>query len=476
MSRAPNILFLLPDQLRHDFLGCYGADFLQTPAIDTLADQGTRYETAISPSPICVPARASMLTGQPAHETGILNNASWLRPDRHEMGIVTWPEHLARHGYQTAAIGKMHFYPWDIGEGFQHRVIAEDKRHIHVRDDYHHALAAEGFEKLHGHDMERYAETKGAALNPLPDHLHVDRWVANQAAAHIRSFNDDRPFAMMVGFPGPHCPYDPPHDALDHIDPSLLPPALKRTEESNKVLPELVAGYKQDWAGLDYSELSESQIRAIRHHYAASVERLDQDIAMLINTLRETNQLENTIVVFASDHGDYLGDFGLMGKGFFHEPSIRVPMIVTDFRCPTPKVENAPVSLIDIFPSILSWAGLPSLAQSRGSILGTAKSDRAIFGVTARGMMLRKGRWKLSRYYCGSEALFDLEADPGEQENLIDQRPDIRAQLDGLMSTSLLKGMVDGHSDKAVPEASSPPNGPFHDPYWQRPYPASINS
>ncbi|WP_417419432.1 sulfatase, partial [Hoeflea sp.] len=442
MTRAPNILFLLPDQLRHDFLGCYGANFLRTPAIDGLAAQGTRFETAISPSPICVPARASMLTGQPAHETGIMNNASWLRPDRREMGIATWPERLAAHGYHTAAIGKMHFYPWDISEGFQHRVIAEDKRHIHVRDDYHHALKAEGYDKLHGRDMELYAETKGAAINPLPDHLNVDRWVAHRAADHLRSLKGDQPFAMMVGFPGPHCPYDPPAEALARVDPAALPPALPRTAESEKVLPELVAGYKQDWAGLDYSELTEAQIRAIRHHYAVSVERLDEDIAMLIETLRETGQLENTIIVFASDHGDYLGDFGLMGKGFFHEPSIRVPMIVTDFRAPAPRVETAPVSLIDLFPTFLSWAGLPPAPHARGTILGEAEEYRAIFGITARGMMLRRGRWKLSRYYVGSEALFDLEADPGEQENLIDHRPDIRAELDALMATALLEGMV----------------------------------
>jgi len=135
MSQPPNILFLLPDQLRPDFLGCYGADFLKTPAIDGLAAKGTRWQTAISPSPICVPARASMLTGQHAHSTGILHNMCWLRPDRAQMGIRTWPEILAGAGYRTSAIGKMHFYPWDSSEGFQHRVIAEDKRHIHVRDD-----------------------------------------------------------------------------------------------------------------------------------------------------------------------------------------------------------------------------------------------------------------------------------------------------------------------------------------------------
>ena len=472
MTRKPNILFLLPDQLRHDFLGCYGAGFLRTPALDSLAAAGTRYETAISPAPICVPARASMLTGQPAHETGILHNLCWLRPDRRAMGIATWPELLAGAGYHTAAIGKMHFYPWDRAEGFQHRVISEDKRHIHVRDDYHHALTAEGHGKLHGHQMAGYAETKGAAINPLPDHLQPDRWVARRAAAHLRGMTGDQPFAMMVGFPGPHCPYDPPATALDRVDPAGLPPALPRTEESAVLLPELVAGYRRDWAELDYSELTEAQIRPIRHHYAVSVERLDEDVALLIEALRETGKLDNTIVVFSSDHGDYLGDFGLMGKGFFHEPSIRVPLIVADFRQPEAKVETAPVTLVDLFPSFLTWAGLPPAPQSRGAVLGTATPDRAIFGVTSRGVMLRQGRWKLARYHAGSEALFDLGADPGEQENLIAARPDIRARLDALLTAEMLRGMTAGHADKTVAAAKSPPEGAFHDRFWHRPYPA----
>ena len=162
MSTQPNILFLLPDQLRPDFLGCYGADFLRTPAIDGLALAGVRFETAISPSPICVPARASMLTGQHAHTLGVMDNLSWLRPDRHAMGIHTWPEVLKQSGYQTAAIGKMHFYPWDADEGFAHRTIAEDKRHIHVQDDYAQALGSHGFHKLHGNDQLGYQRQVGA--------------------------------------------------------------------------------------------------------------------------------------------------------------------------------------------------------------------------------------------------------------------------------------------------------------------------
>ncbi|MGQ7848537.1 sulfatase family protein [Granulosicoccus sp. 3-233] len=474
MSKRPDILFLLPDQLRPDFLGCYGANFLQTPAIDALAARGTRWETAISPSPICVPARASMLTGQHAHSSGITHNLCWLRPDRRQMGIRTWPEILSQQSYHTAAIGKMHFYPWDLSEGFQHRTIAEDKRHIHVRDDYHLALLAEGEEKRHGNQMQGYYENKGACINPLPDHLQPDRWVAHRAAEHLRSLPANQPFAMMVGFPGPHCPYDPPTEALERIDPATIPQACPRTRESETHLPHHIAGYRRDWADLDYTELSAMQIRAIRHHYAASVERLDEDVAMLVDTLRQTGRLDNTIIVFASDHGDYLGDFGLMGKGFFHEPSVRVPLIVSDYRAPQTRVETAPASLLDLFPSFLDWSGAAPQRQAQGRKLSEPDPERCIAGMTTGGVMLRDPRWKLVRYANGCEALFDLQADPQEQCNVIDQHADVRQRLDTELTRSLLEGMAAGHADKNVPDAKSPADGVFHDRYWQRPYPAQL--
>ncbi len=194
----PNILFIMPDQLRPDFLGCYGADFVNTPAIDALAASGTRWETAISASPICVPARASMLTGQSAQSSGVTHNNCWMRPDRQQMGIRTWPEYLGTAGYRTIAVGKMHFYPWDLTEGFQTRIISEDKRHVQVRDDYHHALRAEGYSKLHARHQPGYAANKGASINELPDHLQPDRWVAHRAADYIRTMEGMTGLGVMV--------------------------------------------------------------------------------------------------------------------------------------------------------------------------------------------------------------------------------------------------------------------------------------
>ena len=131
----PNIVLLFPDQMRADFLGCYGAGFAKTPNIDKLCAESLQYRDAISPAPICIAARASLLTGFNCIKTGVFTNDQWLRPDHSACGMPTWPELLSGHGYHTEGIGKMHFYPWDIKEGFDHRVIAEDKRHLDIEDD-----------------------------------------------------------------------------------------------------------------------------------------------------------------------------------------------------------------------------------------------------------------------------------------------------------------------------------------------------
>lgn len=473
-TRAPNIVFILTDQLRHDFLGCYGAEFLKTPTIDWLAEQGTRYETCISPSPICVPARAMMLTGMDAHRTGVVHNLQWLRPDKHRMGVKTWPEHLSGIGYHTVAVGKMHFYPWDASEGFRERVIAEDKRHIHIHDDYYDALRAAGYRKLHGNEMAGYQKNKGACVSPLPDDLQIDRWVGQQAEKAIEGHDTDTPLGLMVGFPGPHCPYDPPAEALSRIDVEALPDPVPETEESRTHRAGFIAGYKRAWADLDYSSLTRAQIRVIRQHYAASVERIDADVKGIVQALKRKQMLDNTIIIFTSDHGDFLGDFGMVGKGLFHEPSIRVPLIVTDYRARQGSVSTEMTSLVDLYPSLLAWAGAEPDPNTQGISIGEETSGRVIVGATNQGAMARDARWKLVNYRNGAQALFDLQADPHEQDNLIESEPAHVRRLMAVLTGSLVDGLTASHADLLVNEVKKPPPHPFYDRHWSREYPSNL--
>ncbi|MBN1246840.1 MAG: sulfatase-like hydrolase/transferase, partial [Anaerolineae bacterium] len=365
-DRQLNLIFIMPDQLRFDFLGCYGADFLRTPNIDRLSDEGTRYTQCYSEHPLCVPARVALMTGLHGLKTGVLDNGQFLRPDYREMGLQTWPEILAEHGYYTAAIGKMHFYPWDARLGFQYRAIAEDKRWLHIRDDYYHALRAAGYRKYHGNEHEGYFENKGAVISRLPWEHTIDHFVGQEACRFIEQYGADGPFAMMIGFPGPHCPYDPTATALANLNPAAMPPAAPPTEAAESLRLSNVAGNRGPWNGVDYGEFTPAQIQKVRVHYAASVQQIDCEIGQILEALERQHLLDNTAIIFSADHGDYLGDHGMIGKGTFFESSIHVPMIV---RAPggAPATCEDLVTLTDVTATLLLMAGVdvPAYMDSR---------------------------------------------------------------------------------------------------------------
>lgn len=483
MSQKPNIVFIMPDQLRAGFLSCYGADFIQTPHIDSLAEQGVRYERAYSASPICVPARASLLTGLNAIKNGVTSNGQWLRPDLHELGIHTWPEMLNEAGYYTAAIGKMHFYPWDINHGFQYRSITEDKRWIHIRDDFYHFLKERGLHKLHGNEHEGYQENRGAIVHNNPWECSWDHFVGQEACRFIRTYGEEQPFAMMVGFPGPHCPYDPNEEFLKDFDPAEMPAAIPYVAENTARIREgNVRGNRQAWNGVDYSEFTEAHKQKIRAHYAALVAQIDHEVGQILAALREKGVLENTIVIFASDHGDYLGDHGLIGKGTFYESSIHVPLIVRLPETEDPQTYTQLVELGDVTATILACAGveipayfdaipLPELG------LPQAKRRERVVGMTSGGWMLYEGEWKLCKYATGDVHLFNLKDDPQEQVNLVRDPAFLETyvRMDAALSQAIMEAIVVSHRDKALDTTNAYWSDPeYGKEGWRRPYPASL--
>ena len=482
MAQTPNIIFLMPDQLRADFLSCYGADFIDTPYIDALADQGVRYERAYSTSPICVPARASLLTGLNAIKTGVLDNGQWLRPDYAACGLQTWPEMLAEQGYYTAAIGKMHFYPWDLKLGFQYRVAAEDKRWIHVRDDYYHFLKDHGYRKLHGNEHPGYHENKGAIINKIPWDYSVDHFVGQEACHFIRSYGQEAPFAMMVGFPGPHCPYDPNVEFLEDIDPTTMPEAIPEVEDDTPgVRRQNIAGNRLPWNGVDYTDFTVAHKQKIRTHYAALVKQIDYEVGQILAALQEKGLLDNTIIIFASDHGDYLGDHNLIGKGTFFESSIKVPLIV---RLPaTEAASTCPdlVELTDVTATMLRFGGcdLPDYMDARPlpglEISGEIGRDYLI-GAVRDGWMIYDQRWKLHKYATGETLLFDMANDPTEQNNLMkdNQYWAKYLELDTKLSQAVMRSLSLSHEDRRVYTASLSSDPQFGKEGWQRPYPKQV--
>ncbi len=458
MGNSPNIVFILADQLRHDFLGCYGADFVDTPHIDALAARGIRYERAYSSSPVCVPARASLLTGLNAIRNGVLGNGTWLRPDLGACGIRTWPEFLNEQGYYTAGIGKMHFNPWDCRMGFQYRIAAEDKRWINVRDDYYHSLRAHGLNKLHGEQCPGYHEGKGAFVSPLPWEHSVDHFVGEEACRFIRTYGSDDPFALMVSFPGPHCPYDPTAEYLAGVDPESMPEAVPAVvADSARMRQGNIRGNLGAWNGVDYSDFTAEHKRVIRTHYAALVQQIDYEVGQVVASLEEQGLLDNTVLIFTSDHGDYLGDHDLIGKGSFYEASAHVPLIACPAGGMEREVYGGLVELGDVTATLLGLGGcqVPDYMDSLplpGIGPDTGPRRRRVVGMVQGGWMLYDGQWKLSKYATGDVHLFDMENDAQEQHN---RAADLNcaerlSAMDSELNQEIMRSIIAANSEKSV--------------------------
>ncbi|MFI3172856.1 MAG: sulfatase-like hydrolase/transferase [Eubacteriales bacterium] len=475
-----NILFILPDQLRADFCGCNGADFIKTPHIDKLAEEGVRYSQAISPSPACVPARASMLTGRSPMENRVIDNTKWLRPDHDEMGIQTWASQLAEKGYHTAAIGKMHFYPWDISEGFQHRVIAEDKRHIEIQDDYTMYLKKHGLDRQHGSECEGYYENLGAVISNIPEQHQIDRYVCDETLSYLDCINSEQPFAMMVGFPGPHCPYDPAPEVMARMEEVEMPKACPITEDSDKLRARNISDNLCSWNGVDITNFTPDKVQKVRLHYAANVQAIDGYVGEIISKLKEMNIYENTIIIFSSDHGDYLGDFGMSGKGHYYESSVRVPLIIR-YPGQEPMIFNHSVSLTDLYNTILQFGDIEvedTMDSTTLAPFGKHEKREALWGSNELGWMLRDDKYQYSVYYNGVRELYDIVNDTQQQTNLLrddnysEIAEEMRTELERRVFIAITQGNIDMVA-KAGNLNREKGMDPFNYEGWKRPYPYS---
>ena len=476
-ENKPNIVLIMPDQLRPDFLGCYGAKFIQTPNIDKIAQQGLQFNRAVSPSPICIPARASLLTGHNALSTGVLTNNYWLRPDHEDCGLLSITSILLENGYHTEGIGKMHFIPWDQEAGFSHRWIAEDKRHIHIQDDYADYLAAQGLRKLAGTEEPNYREGRMASVSPIPLEHQVDVWVGDRSVEFIKDCPQDRPYFLWVAFPGPHDPYNPPAEILNSMRPAEeFPFSIPGTFDSQTFQRGFIHAHLSGSAQADFREFPELAKQIIRRHYAGLVQIIDHQVGKILSAIEEQDSERETLIIFTSDHGDFLGDFDMVGKALFYESSSRVPLIArgTPYRVGQSK---SLVSLTDLYATILNHAGIKMIAQDSQAI--PTKPDQQtrkhIIGATGAGLMWCDERWKLSRYKNGLSTLFDVEADPLEQNNLLldPDFADIRNQVEAELTKSLMEGLVQGHQEKSYPYMTLTPDHDGHHRNWQRPYPSN---
>jgi arylsulfatase A-like enzyme len=482
MAERPNIVFIMPDQLRADFLSCYGAEFIHTPHIDGLAENGVIYSRAYSPHPVCVPARIALMTGMDAIKSGVLDNGQTLRPDHRACGIETWPEILTDSSYSTAAVGKMHFYPWEARWGFQHRIIAEDKHWQFIEDDYYHFLRAHGYQKSIGLDRPEFHSQFMAFLSDIPWEYSVDRFCGQEAARWIRQYQGDEPFAMMVGFPGPHSPYDPTPAYAACFAPEEMPEPIPDNEADAQQRVRKGQRSSRKWSAYNHDRRpTHDDFVLQRAYYAALVKQIDDAVGSILQALSETGALDNTVILFSSDHGDYLGDHGLTGKNSFYESATRVPLLARLPGATSRTVYDGLTALSDVTATILGLAGC-EIPSHMGSIplpeLGLpveSPRDRVV-GSLKRSWMLIRGQCKLIKDADGRAMLFDLDQDPTEQHNLAKEssHAEVHRQLDAELTAAIMESLDLSHADKRVYTHTLSGSREFGRPGWPRTYPRDI--
>jgi choline-sulfatase len=423
-ARKPNILFVMADQLAARYLPFHGHRLVQTPHLSRLAREGVVFENAYSTSPLCAPARATVMNGLLPSRTGVYDNAA-----EFPSAIPTWAHYLRKEGYKTCLSGKMHFVGPDQLHGLEERLTT---------DIYPADFGWTPDWRLRQERIDWWYHNMTSVLQPgiaeITNQLEFDDDVAFQAVRKIYDharFDSDKPLALMASFTHPHDPYAARKQFWDlyrdkDIDLPRTSHMLKRELDSH-------SQRLYEMSAMDDYTVTEADVRSARHGYYANISYVDSLVGQLLDTLEKTGMLENTVVVFTSDHGDFLGERGLWYKMSFLEPSAHVPMVIWNPTRFKPRRVVEPVTLADILPTLAELgqgAGLalarevdgrsliPLLKGAPENTKHTAWGEYLAEGAIAPMYMLRRGPWKFIHSPVDEDQLFNIEVDPEESNNL----------------------------------------------------------
>ncbi|MCA9102738.1 MAG: sulfatase [Planctomycetales bacterium] len=447
-DQPPNVLFIAADDLRND-LGCYGDRLARTPHIDHLARQGVVFERAYCQQALCNPSRTSLLTGRRPDTLRIWDLPTHFRqlpPDAATPEIVTLPEWFKRHGYFTQNVGKV-FHNW-------RQEIHGDPQSWSVPAVLHFANHSSDTPQIGDRALPpNQATAPRCERMDVPDAAYFDGRVADLAVAALDECSRrDQPFFLAVGFWKPHLPFNAPAQYWDEYDAENveLPPNPAPPDDVPAVaLHHYTVG--------DETELSDADVRQLRHGYLAATSYMDAQIGKLLDRIEQLGLGDRTIVVFWSDHGFHLGEHGLWGKTSNFELDARVPMIIklpgganAGERC------DGLVELLDLYPTIVELAGLPQPAGLEGTSLRPLLDDPSqsvkpaaytqhprpayyddrpeVMGVSVRTDGVRYTEWRdFSSGEVRARELYDHRRDPGETRNVVDAPPDTAALAEAKM-------------------------------------------
>lgn len=444
-NRKPNILWICTDQQRFDTLGCYGNTFVNTPVLDKLAEEGALFETAISQSPVCSPSRGCFLTGRYPNTCRTRQNGADI-PDTEVLVTKLFHE----HGYYCGLSGKLHIRACNpksgcteiesrIDDGYDEFHWSHDTAPVWgLHNEYYHWLDSK-FGKTY--TTSKSKESKWVEYG-MPEKQSQSYWCAEKAIDFIKQ-NQDRPWLFSVNMYDPHHPFDPPKELFDTYLKNLgnLPlPNYTEGEEKTKTIWQQQdnTGAYNHHAGYPFSEMNEKDHRMLKAAYYAMCDNIDIQVGRMLEALKETDQYDNTIIVFHSDHGEMLGDHGVYLKGpFFYDCCIRVPLIISWPGHIKPARYPQLVELMDIPQTLLELCGYERYEGMQGSsIVPLLEGKKEVLHTNAYAdymnampwhrnpiayaSMVRTEDWKLIVSHAGNGEgeLYDLKEDSAEQHNL----------------------------------------------------------
>ena len=449
VEKRPNFLFLVPDQFRADWLGCASDLPVKTPNIDRLAAEGTRFTRAITPSPLCSPARACLATGMDFEHCGT--------PTIHDntpLDKKTYYQALRDAGYHVAGVGKFDLHKADLDWGVDGSVMLDEygfsegidsegkgdaiwsyRNEGVIKGPYMNFLKARGLLEDH---LSMYQESSGNLLfesvTTLPVDAYCDNWIAQNGLNMLADFSKDQPWHLVVNFAGPHDPYDVTESMRDAWHDTVFPAPVENDQDD----PETVLLRQQN--------------------YAAMIENIDTQIGRYLSQLEEREEFENTIIVFSSDHGEMLGDHNRWQKSIWRRASVDIPLIVKGVGVPSShesgeasrgpsfavrategtQVSDALVSFHDIGATFLDYAEAETLPDTdafsfRSVLDGDSRKHRRVLKSALNDWKLVfDGRFKLVLQEGEEPLLFDLKEDPNELVNQAEQFPCKVEQLKSL--------------------------------------------
>ncbi len=462
----PNIVLMMVDQMRGDCLGVNGNEFIETPNLDMMATEGYNFENAYTAVPSCIASRAAILTGmsQKSHgRVGYEDGVSW----NYENTIAS---EFSKAGYHTQCIGKMHVYPERNLCGFHNIMLHDGYLHfarnkegkastqIEQCDDY-----LKWFREKKGHNVDLIdigLDCNSWVSRPwgYEENLHPTNWVVNESIDFLRRRDPSKPFFLKMSFVRPHSPLDPPKFYFDMYKDKDLPAHLmgdwanKEDEENRGKDINCVKGI-----------INKKALKRAKAAYYGSITHIDHQIGRFLIALSEYGELNNTIFLFVSDHGDMMGDHNWFRKGIPYEGSSRVPFFIYDpgnlLKGKKGKVFDEVLELRDIMPTLLDFAHISIPNSVEGLSLKDLIEERDFtwreyihgehsFGEDSNHYIVTKKDKFLWFSQRGEDQYFDLEKDPKELTNRINSE-EYKERVDYLRKILIkeLEGREEGYTD-----------------------------